>query len=484
MDPERPIEKLLRQAAQARRTQAGAPQELPPATRRILQGEVARKFAAGAPPERRSFFELFMPRLAWGAAMILGLALAVSLMLPRKNAPQQEMFFAKNDRVSAPQNLNKDLPPISTAPSENVPVRARPDSSSLARANSPRVDKVERDKDALNVERQRAEPQRSLALNEPAAAPSPALAQGAARQSAQTQSHSVTPSGDSSLASGKQKEQLADAYSGAAPSQTPVTDENMVRRRFGAAASTQSSPASAAPAGIAGGAATSAMTLSDQAAKTELANKSLAQQTTESESRGVKLKAAVAESAKRSPAPLAQVTQQFVQAATLKKSPDSPEQGAVAKSVLFSFELQQHGREVRIVDSDGSIYSGSFQPPGAFYYLDSTVSQKPAVTPSLQTHEAETVRKVAPSDSKVESDLGYGFKVTGTNLTLKEIVTFTGQVYAPSNALSLVGAAGTLNGNRLAPPELNPLPLQNSRISGKVLIGTNQEVEVNAIPRH
>src|SRR5437660_11182708 len=101
MDPERPIEKLLRQAAQARRAQPGAPQELHPATQRMLQGEVTRKFASGAPPqERRSFFESFMPRLGWAATVIVGLGLAASLMLPRKNAPQQEMLFAKNDRVA------------------------------------------------------------------------------------------------------------------------------------------------------------------------------------------------------------------------------------------------------------------------------------------------------------------------------------------------------------------------------------------------
>src|SRR5947199_2284 len=109
MDPERPIEKLLRQAAQARRAQAGAPQDLHPANRRMLQSEVARKYASAA-PERRSFFELFMPRLAWGAAVIVGLGLAASLMLPRQAEPQREMFFAKNDRASTPQAMNEALP--------------------------------------------------------------------------------------------------------------------------------------------------------------------------------------------------------------------------------------------------------------------------------------------------------------------------------------------------------------------------------------
>ena len=50
-EPERPIEKLLRAAAKKRRDEAGAPFELHPADRRLLQGEVARKFAK---PQRRN----------------------------------------------------------------------------------------------------------------------------------------------------------------------------------------------------------------------------------------------------------------------------------------------------------------------------------------------------------------------------------------------------------------------------------------------
>jgi hypothetical protein len=149
---------------------------------------------------------------------------------------------------------------------------------------------------------------------------------------------------------------------------------------------------------------------------------------------------------------------------------------------LFSFELQQLGREVRIIDSDGSVYSGSFQPPETFNELDSTVSEKAAVTRSLQTTEAQAERKKGLADSKLPIDMSYSFKVSGTNQTLKQIVTFTGEVLAPTNALSLIGPAGTVNGNRTA--EFHPLPLQNSRVSGKAVIGTNNEVEVNAIPSH
>src|SRR5712672_3909287 len=152
MDPERPIEKLLRQAAEARRTQAGAPQELHPANRRMLQSEIARKFAS-AVPHRWSFFDLYMPRLAWSAAVIVGIGLAASLMLPRNNPPRQEMVFAKNDRVTG--TANEPKPASASAASESLaqsrvvaPTERRADSSALAAANSARLADAERDKDS------------------------------------------------------------------------------------------------------------------------------------------------------------------------------------------------------------------------------------------------------------------------------------------------------------------------------------------------
>jgi hypothetical protein len=493
MDPERPIEKLLRQAAQARRDQAGAPQELHPATRRMLQSEVARKFASGAPRERGSFFELFMPRLAWAAALIVGLGLAASLMLPRKNVPQQEMLFAKNDRLATVASANESKARLA-APSEKVaPVAPQPDSSALAQANSQRLADAERDKDSLSVGRRTLESERRqpLAMNEPAAAPvTPApkleahgVGDGAARQLAETQLHSVTAAADGSLAKEKQKEQLADAYT-AAPPQTPVTQEGSSQRRYRLARPAQTAP-STAPAGAAGVGANSATKPSDETAKSELAYKSMPTAAAPaSASLGVQLKSAnSADVAKRSPALVAQATQKFVQT-SLNKAFDLSDRSAGAQPILFSFELQQVGRTVQIVDSDGSVYSGSFQPSQTFDYLNSTVSEQAAVTRSLQTAEAQSKRKDAVSDSKLQIDMSYPFKVTGTNLSSKQIVTFTGQILAPTNALSPLAPAGTVNGNRVAPPEFNPLPLQNSRIAGKALIGTNKEVEVNAVPFH
>jgi len=459
MDPERPIEKLLREAAQARRAQAGAPQELHSVNRRLLQSEVARKHAS-ATPARRSFFELFMPRLAWSAAVMAGLGLAASLMLPRQNSTQKEMFFAKNDRTVASHGVNEALPPAASAAS-----KPSPETPALARTD---VAQAGRDKDSLKVERRSAESQRNqLALNGPVPQ-SPISAGGP-------------------LAEEKQKKESAsDAYGAAAPPKTPALEPNVALRSY---SFTQPAPTPAAPAGTAGIAPSSEMKLSDERLRSELAYKT--SKTAPSSavpvvtSSAAQLNAATAaDSAKRSPAPIARVTQQFVETGLLNKNVELADKSSVAKPILASFELQQLGREVRIIDSDGSVYSGSFQSPQALDYVDASARQKTAATRSLQDSEAQSERKEGLYDSKLQADLSYAFKVTGTNQSLNQMVTFTGQILAATNALSQAGPAGTLNGNRIAPPEMNPLPLQNSRISGKVLIGTNQEVEVNAIPAH
>jgi hypothetical protein len=508
MDPERPIEKLLRQAAQARRDQADAPQELHPATRRMLQGEVARKFASGKAdipvgartPERRSFFDwvgraspraVLLPRLAWGAAVFVGLGLAASLMLPRKNAPQQEMLLAKNDRLTTVETAKEAKTRVATPSEQPAPVTPRPDSSALAQANSARLADAERDKDSLSLERRRTESERSqpLAFNEPAPAPVPLLkreAQEAARQSTVTQSHSATATVGGSLAKEKQKEQLADAYSRAAPPQTPVAEESLAQRRYGLASAPQPAPSIAAPAAAGLAATSSATKLSDDTGKAELAYKSFPQQITNNATLlRLKLKSAMsADGAKRSPVPIPEVTQKFVQVAIQNKITDSDDKSAAAKPILVSFELKQRGGEVQIIDSDGSIYSGTFESPETFTYLNSAPPEKAAAARSLQSSEAPPERKDALSDSRLQTEMSFAFKVTGTNQTLKQTVKVTAEVLAPKNALSLLGPAGTVNGNRVAPPGLNPLPLQNSRISGKALIGTNQEVEVNAVASH
>jgi hypothetical protein len=104
MEPERHIEKLLRAYAKKRRAQAGDPLELHPATRRRLQGEVARN--APQPDDEdasMTLWELF--RRQW--AVLLGFALMVffvaTLLLPglgaAKNKAQKTAAMTKSHLI-------------------------------------------------------------------------------------------------------------------------------------------------------------------------------------------------------------------------------------------------------------------------------------------------------------------------------------------------------------------------------------------------
>src|ERR1017187_9333892 len=111
-EPERPIEKLLRAAAKKRRDEAGAPLELHPATRRLLQGEVARTFAKPK-PETRTFSEVLgqlWRRFAWAAAICAVLVVAGYILLPFPGKGRPEGLLAKNEPMPQAAPAKKLLP--------------------------------------------------------------------------------------------------------------------------------------------------------------------------------------------------------------------------------------------------------------------------------------------------------------------------------------------------------------------------------------
>src|ERR1051326_3776288 len=100
MESERPIEKILREAA--KRRLPTPPFELHPATKRLLSGEVRRFFAKpGAAPEARHGFSFFLSRLGWVFAVFAGVAMAAFLMLPREPQPSLGTTMAKNEVKTA-----------------------------------------------------------------------------------------------------------------------------------------------------------------------------------------------------------------------------------------------------------------------------------------------------------------------------------------------------------------------------------------------
>src|SRR6266567_1889044 len=118
MEPERPIEKLLRAWAKKRRQDAVPPLELHPATRRMLQGEVTRKFGK-AERKSGSFFEMLValwPRFVWGLGVFAVLAAVAWLVLPSFNKTNTRGSLAKNEPALETESVKRMPSPTAIAP--------------------------------------------------------------------------------------------------------------------------------------------------------------------------------------------------------------------------------------------------------------------------------------------------------------------------------------------------------------------------------
>src|ERR1039458_3062457 len=127
-EPERPIEKLLRAAAKKRRDEAGAPLELHPATRQLLQGEVGRTYAKSK-RESRSFIEVLgqlWPRVAGGVAIFALLVLAGYILFPVPDKSKRGALMAKNELMpqARPSVQPPPPPPTAAAPALAPPAAA------------------------------------------------------------------------------------------------------------------------------------------------------------------------------------------------------------------------------------------------------------------------------------------------------------------------------------------------------------------------
>jgi hypothetical protein len=127
MEPERPIEKTLRACAKTRGEEAGPPLELHPATRRLLQAEVARKYGSRPPEAGRvlSVFAWLRPRLAWCVGLAMIAAVSAWLFLPLRTKEQKKVLLASNETAPAAAS-GTTAPAESSIPATPPPVAEAP----------------------------------------------------------------------------------------------------------------------------------------------------------------------------------------------------------------------------------------------------------------------------------------------------------------------------------------------------------------------
>jgi hypothetical protein len=184
------------------------------------------------------------------------------------------------------------------------------------------------------------------------------------------------------------------------------------------------------------------------------------------------------------------VAQRFTQvAAGSKKKAALADEPAPAQPVLASFQVEQTGSELRVVDADGSVYTGYVQVAAAARPARTVRLEAPAAAPAARApKDAVEDRSAARLDSDQLARQTYYFHVTGTNRSLHKNVVFTGNLLPATPATASAPpitnlSAGTgLGGSQTRSTRQLALPLQNSRISGKVAIGNAKAVEISAEP--
>src|SRR5207248_4509891 len=160
-------------------------------------------------------------------------------------------------------------------------------------------------------------------------------------------------------------------------------------------------------------------------------------------------------------------------------------------NVLRSFEVEQSGKQLRVVDADGSIYDGAIERPENEELAKGVAA--------AQTAQADLKKKVEPEARRVErlSETTYGetaeqqnvfFRVAGTNRTLNQLVVFQGNFLANTNQTSAIvlGARLATDKRTLVPQQSPPLQIRsqlpNSLIQGQATIGDRNRVQINASP--
>ncbi len=450
-EPERPIEKLLRDAARQRRDAAGAPIELHPATRRLLQGEVARTLAKPGrqPRARAEGLGRLWARFAWGMAIFAVLVVAGYVLLPPVGKGKPEARLAKNEPRSGAVPAKPAPPPRPTAVA-STPAPAKP-----ARQFGAERQLLKKDNLAAPADRE---------VKEQSA---PAAALG--------------------LADRKQPAEAPSAVSGS-PSAMPPSEPAPTLH---APTLPAPRPPPPAPTSVVAADASKALT-SDKADQVTHTYKS--PPLVASDDRPESAYAPTEGSLKsadvaRMETESASASQRFAQIAPGTKAKSSQANKDMRRQpVLASFQVEQTGTKLRIVDGDGSVYSGSMQITEATPRQRSVKAEASTATRAPEVSGIFAKKAAGGLDAvQLEMQL-YSFRVVGTNRSLHKQVVFTGNLLAATNAPTVqsfshqLSLGGGLGGDRSGSTQPSFLPLPNSRISGKVVVGNAKAVEINALP--
>ena len=142
-------------------------------------------------------------------------------------------------------------------------------------------------------------------------------------------------------------------------------------------------------------------------------------------------------------------------------------QVSVGANVLNTFQVQQEGNEIRVLDADGSTYTGKIEQSVKGAELDSRIAAQREVAKQTPRYAAKAV-----GENKPASPQSY-FRATGYNVSLKKTLVFEGNYAAPAPQQP---TTATTNDRQRA-EQIR----ERARIFGIVLVNGEAPVEVDAI---
>jgi hypothetical protein len=469
MQPERHIEKLLEAFAQKRRDQARAGFELHPATRQMLQGEVARQFRRPVGKGAPWWQSWFGPRLVFATGTLAALVvLALLLFPPAAERPGPTLTLVKQEPAMPVDEL-KALSPLATSPP--MPLAVAPggipqqQNTADADAASARVRRVFEAPDQSGATY-------ALAQNEPAMDKSKL-----GFDSVAAANRGVSPS----------RELQPPLTPAAAPASAPLLRKSdSVEDRV--AAATFGSEYRAPTGGL--------RTETNPAAELSLAEKRpevMVRGGGATGSTGLLAEKSNASDAKLALAENGSLGRQYFRTEPATSAPRLAGKdiaGALGGAkpsavlpVLASFQFEQRGTEIRVVDADGSVYVGTAQQTAEALPMAAVDSRR------MQTQVSPRAKGTSAGVTKPQAGVPMAsaqptvnFIVRGTNTTLRQAVVFTGNLQR--KALIPQGPASNPAASIAARfQNQTPVPNQrlNSQLNGRARLANGAEVEINAV---
>lgn len=455
------MDDLLKAYAKQRKGEAGDPFALHPATRKLLQDEVARTYQKESSPSAGWIAHLFglWPRVGFAATTLLAVAIVIWIVLPNRESANR---LAPSQAASVRSQTVADREQLE---------RAASDSTTLALQDESRAYKEEASQD------KKARSMRENLQNAPSGpAPDGVTKQArnegvlqteaprVAQSPAPTTTPALTPAEPSEakrrmdvLAKNIERDKLAETTreSNVALRGVETTVTNALGDRLAVAQKPGEAPL--APAQKIDGAATVS---GDASGLYYFQNANIL--------------------------PAARYVQ--VRQAGGIAGPTNPPQ-----PVLTSFEFEKTGDQVRIVDADGSVYQGRVLS-STDTYLGAKLERAP-----MKDQAGKTVGELQHAADTPQAQQVL-FHASGTNRSLRKLVNIQASFAPPAPAQQPSSAAAD---TRLPAPsraqqarvlsQTTELGRQTSQfgvstqqlmpnIRGRARIGTNQEVPIEAVP--